>query len=138
MKGIEPLDLPKVFLERAEKVAKPWEKYDLMLQYRYHSLSAFMLVTDAHVFCHKEYDTCRRTREDLRGGALATSAAGVKAKDAEAPRNCFRAIAILVIKLNLSMQHGLLTFLHCIVNYLSNSTALSTSSQKLADLRFFV
>nr|CAG4647457.1 EOG090X0F2L [Megafenestra aurita]SVE92695.1 EOG090X0F2L [Megafenestra aurita] len=34
LKGIEELNLPQRFYDKAEKVAKPWEKYDLMLQYR--------------------------------------------------------------------------------------------------------
>lgn len=41
LKGIEPLDLPQKFFDKAEKVAKPWEKYDLMLQYRYQWILKF-------------------------------------------------------------------------------------------------
>ena len=31
---MEDLGLPEIFYERARKVAKPWEKHDLMKQYR--------------------------------------------------------------------------------------------------------
>jgi len=41
LKGVEDLNLPQVFYDRAEKVAKPWEKYDLMLQYRQFIFSFF-------------------------------------------------------------------------------------------------
>jgi len=34
LKGIEDLNLPQQFYDKAAKVAKPWEKFDLMLQYR--------------------------------------------------------------------------------------------------------
>jgi len=34
LKGVEDLNLPQRFYDKAAKVAKPWEKYDLMLQYR--------------------------------------------------------------------------------------------------------
>jgi len=34
LKGIEDLNLKQEFYDRAEKLKKPWEKYDLMLQYR--------------------------------------------------------------------------------------------------------
>lgn len=31
--GVQDLGLPEKFYKRAEKSAKPWEKYDLMKQY---------------------------------------------------------------------------------------------------------
>nr|CAG4651383.1 EOG090X0F2L [Simocephalus serrulatus]SVE94542.1 EOG090X0F2L [Simocephalus serrulatus] len=34
LKGVEDLNLPQKYYDKAKKVAKPWEKYDLMLQYR--------------------------------------------------------------------------------------------------------
>jgi len=34
LKGIEELNLKQEFYDKAEKQKKPWEKYDLMLQYR--------------------------------------------------------------------------------------------------------
>lgn len=34
LKGVQDLGLPQVFYERAEKVKTPWERYDLMKQYR--------------------------------------------------------------------------------------------------------
>ena len=34
LQGVEDLGLPERFYERARKVAKPWEKHDLMKQYR--------------------------------------------------------------------------------------------------------
>jgi large subunit ribosomal protein L19 len=34
LKGVEDLGLPERFYEKAKKVAKPWEEYDLMLKYR--------------------------------------------------------------------------------------------------------
>nr|SVE70727.1 EOG090X0F2L [Daphnia similis]SVE71353.1 EOG090X0F2L [Daphnia similis]SVE72612.1 EOG090X0F2L [Daphnia similis] len=34
LQGVEDLNLPQRFYDKAEKVAKPWEKYDLMLHYR--------------------------------------------------------------------------------------------------------
>nr|SVE73863.1 EOG090X0F2L [Daphnia atkinsoni] len=34
LQGVEDLNLPQRFYDRAEEVAKPWEKYDLMLHYR--------------------------------------------------------------------------------------------------------
>lgn len=34
LKGVQDLGLPERFYKRAAKVAKPWEKYDLMKQYR--------------------------------------------------------------------------------------------------------
>nr|SVE74485.1 EOG090X0F2L [Daphnia barbata] len=34
LQGVENLNLPQRFYDRAKEVAKPWEKYDLMLQYR--------------------------------------------------------------------------------------------------------
>ncbi|XP_071445675.1 large ribosomal subunit protein bL19m [Hetaerina americana] len=34
LKGIQPLDLPERFFKRAEELATPWEKYDLVKQYR--------------------------------------------------------------------------------------------------------
>ena len=34
LKGVQDLGLPQIFYDRAAEVAKPWEKYDLMLQYR--------------------------------------------------------------------------------------------------------
>ena len=34
MKGIQDLELPKRKVRRAQEVAKPWEKYDLMKQHR--------------------------------------------------------------------------------------------------------
>lgn len=33
LKGIQDLGLPEKFYRKAEAVAKPWEKYDLMKQY---------------------------------------------------------------------------------------------------------
>lgn len=35
LKGVQPLDLPEKFFERAKKFETPWEKYDLMKQYRF-------------------------------------------------------------------------------------------------------
>nr|CAH0102928.1 unnamed protein product [Daphnia galeata] len=34
LQGVQDLNLPQRFYDRAKEVAKPWEKYDLMLQYR--------------------------------------------------------------------------------------------------------
>ena len=34
LKGVQDLGLPERFYKRAAKVAKPWEKHDLMKQYR--------------------------------------------------------------------------------------------------------
>lgn len=34
LKGILPLDLPETFFQKAEERKEPWEKYDLMKQYR--------------------------------------------------------------------------------------------------------
>nr|CAG4641257.1 EOG090X0F2L [Eulimnadia texana] len=34
LKGLQDLELPQKFYDRAAAVAKPWEKYDLMKQYR--------------------------------------------------------------------------------------------------------
>lgn len=34
MKGVEDLGLPERFYERAKEVSKPWEKHDLMKEYR--------------------------------------------------------------------------------------------------------
>ncbi|XP_064594441.1 LOW QUALITY PROTEIN: large ribosomal subunit protein bL19m-like [Liolophura sinensis] len=34
LKGILPLDLPEIFFQKAEERKEPWEKYDLMKQYR--------------------------------------------------------------------------------------------------------
>ena len=34
LKGVEDLELSQRFYDRAEEVSKPWEKYDLMKQYR--------------------------------------------------------------------------------------------------------
>ena len=34
LKGVEELGLPQRFYDRAKQLSKPWEKYDLMLQYR--------------------------------------------------------------------------------------------------------
>jgi len=34
LQGIQDLELPEKFYERARRFAKPWEKYDLMKQYR--------------------------------------------------------------------------------------------------------
>nr|SVE75431.1 EOG090X0F2L [Daphnia dolichocephala] len=34
LQGVENLNLPQRFYDRAKEVAKPWEKFDLMLQYR--------------------------------------------------------------------------------------------------------
>ncbi|XP_067012947.2 large ribosomal subunit protein bL19m [Anabrus simplex] len=34
LKGVQELDLPERFFKRAKELAKPWEKYDLMKQYR--------------------------------------------------------------------------------------------------------
>lgn len=33
LKGVEDLGLPERFYKRAEELATPWEKYDLMKQY---------------------------------------------------------------------------------------------------------
>lgn len=33
LKGVQDLELPERFYERAKQVAKPWEKYDLMKEY---------------------------------------------------------------------------------------------------------
>lgn len=35
LQGVEEIKLPQAFYDRATKAAKPWEKYDLMLHYRY-------------------------------------------------------------------------------------------------------
>lgn len=43
LKGVEDLNLPQRFYDKAAKVAKPWEKYDLMLQYRYGRICKFDL-----------------------------------------------------------------------------------------------
>jgi large subunit ribosomal protein L19 len=43
LKGVEDLNLPQAFYDRAEKVAKPWEKYDLMLQYRQVTLQFYLV-----------------------------------------------------------------------------------------------
>lgn len=34
LRGVQDLGLPEKFYEKAKKVAKPWEEYDLMLKYR--------------------------------------------------------------------------------------------------------
>lgn len=34
LKGVQDLELPERFYERAKQVSKPWEKYDLMKTYR--------------------------------------------------------------------------------------------------------
>lgn len=34
LQGVEPIDLPERFFDKAKKVDKPWEEFDLMLHYR--------------------------------------------------------------------------------------------------------
>lgn len=58
LKGVQDLGLPERFYKRAAEVASPWEKYDLMKEYRWDACSsllqcaAYMRGCYHYPFCH--------------------------------------------------------------------------------------
>lgn len=108
LKGIEDPNLHPKVLAKAEAVAKPWEKYDLMMQYRYVKLvgcvhSAHFLITcPQRLF--QENDTCGRAGKHLRRSVLAIAAARAQEETETEARLVHRLIPPFVSNLALTIH----------------------------------